>query len=262
MSKRATGKWDFWIDRGGTFTDIVARDPDGAHPRAQAAVGEPRRLSRRRHRRHPRSCWASRPARRSRPSAIAAVKMGTTVATNALLERKGDRTLLLITRGFRDALQDRLPGAARHLRQEDRQAGDALRARRRGRRARARRRHGRGRARPRGGRAATSRRRGTTASARSPSSSCTPGNIPSTSGRSRALAREHGLPAGLGQPRGLAADQARRPRRHHRGRRLSVADPAALRRQVAGSWARPPPATLAMTQTPRSGAATARTPRA
>ena len=51
------------------------------------------------------TCLGSRSASRSRPGAIGAVKMGTTVATNALLERKGERTLLLITRGFRDALR-------------------------------------------------------------------------------------------------------------------------------------------------------------
>ena len=97
-------KWDFWIDRGGTFTDIVGRDPQGVlhshkllseNPEAYAdaaiqgirdllgvEVGEPI------------------PSQR-----IDAVKMGTTVATNALLERKGERTALFITRGFGDALR-------------------------------------------------------------------------------------------------------------------------------------------------------------
>ncbi|MDX7952487.1 hydantoinase B/oxoprolinase family protein [Lichenihabitans sp. Uapishka_5] len=97
------GGWEFWIDRGGTFTDVVGRDPDGrlhatkllsenpeAYPDAALAgirdlLGVPRE--------------APIPSDR-----IDAVKMGTTVATNALLERKGDRTLLLTTRGFRDAL--------------------------------------------------------------------------------------------------------------------------------------------------------------
>ncbi|WP_336800563.1 hydantoinase B/oxoprolinase family protein [Kaistia sp. MMO-174] len=96
-------QWDFWIDRGGTFTDIVARDPEGrirAHkllsenPGAyrDAAVQGIRELM---------GVPAGAPIP---PGAIDTVKMGTTVATNALLERKGDRTLLLITRGFRDAL--------------------------------------------------------------------------------------------------------------------------------------------------------------
>ena len=97
-------KWQFWIDRGGTFTDIVAQRPDGkilVHKLLSEnpgryddapiqgirdllglAIGEPI------------------PAEQ-----IATVKMGTTVATNALLERKGDRTLLIITQGFRDALR-------------------------------------------------------------------------------------------------------------------------------------------------------------
>ncbi|MCK8781959.1 hydantoinase B/oxoprolinase family protein [Rhizobium sp. NTR19] len=97
------GKWDFWIDRGGTFTDIVGRRPDGtlvAHkvlsenPEAyrDAAVQGIRELL---------GLNAGEPI----PSdLIGAVKMGTTVATNALLERKGERTLLVTTRGFRDAL--------------------------------------------------------------------------------------------------------------------------------------------------------------
>ena len=92
--------WDFWIDRGGTFTDIVGRAPDGElHPLkllsenpeayADAAIEGIRRLL----------------GGTIEPVRIGTVKMGTTVATNALLERKGDRTLLLITRGFRDALR-------------------------------------------------------------------------------------------------------------------------------------------------------------
>src|SRR5665647_1203434 len=96
--------WDFWIDRGGTFTDVVARAPDGrltAHKLlsenpeayADAAVQGIRDLL---------GLKAGEPI----PAAkVGAVKMGTTVATNALLERKGDRTLLMITKGFRDALK-------------------------------------------------------------------------------------------------------------------------------------------------------------
>ncbi|MBX9462077.1 MAG: hydantoinase B/oxoprolinase family protein [Aquamicrobium sp.] len=98
------GKWDFWIDRGGTFTDIIGRDPEGElhplkllseNPEAykDAAIAGIRRLL---------GVRADAPV----PSdAIGDIKMGTTVATNALLERKGDRVLLLITRGFRDALR-------------------------------------------------------------------------------------------------------------------------------------------------------------
>ena len=96
--------WDFWIDRGGTFTDVVGRGPDGtltAHKLlsenpeayADAAVQGIRDLL---------GLGKGEPIP---PSLVGAVKMGTTVATNALLERKGDRTLLLITKGFRDALK-------------------------------------------------------------------------------------------------------------------------------------------------------------
>nr|WP_315259376.1 hydantoinase B/oxoprolinase family protein [uncultured Duganella sp.] len=96
--------WQFWIDRGGTFTDIVARTPDGRlrtlkllseNPEhyADAAIAGIRQLM---------GVAAGKPI----PVAqIAAVKMGTTVATNALLERKGEPTALAITRGFRDALR-------------------------------------------------------------------------------------------------------------------------------------------------------------
>jgi 5-oxoprolinase (ATP-hydrolysing) len=96
--------WQFWIDRGGTFTDIVARDPDGHLSTHKLLSENPERY---------------------KDAAIAgiktilgvaldaaipdglieAVKMGTTVATNALLERKGDRTLLLVNKGFADALR-------------------------------------------------------------------------------------------------------------------------------------------------------------
>ncbi|AZO76073.1 MULTISPECIES: hydantoinase B/oxoprolinase family protein [unclassified Mesorhizobium] len=97
-------KWDFWIDRGGTFTDIIGRDPQGQlHPRkllsenpevyADAAIQGIRDLL-------GLKTGATIPTDR-----IGDIKMGTTVATNALLERKGDRVLLLITKGFRDALR-------------------------------------------------------------------------------------------------------------------------------------------------------------
>ena len=95
---------DFWIDRGGTFTDVVGRRSDGtlvAHkllsenPEAyrDAAVQGIRDLL---------GLARGEPIP---PGRVGAVKMGTTVATNALLERKGERTLLLTTRGFRDALR-------------------------------------------------------------------------------------------------------------------------------------------------------------
>ena len=104
LSENSSGRWDFWIDRGGTFTDVVGRDPSGAlharkvlseNPEAyrDAAVhgirlhlglgkGEP-----------------------VPEGTIGEVRMGTTVATNALLERKGERLALVTTKGFRDALR-------------------------------------------------------------------------------------------------------------------------------------------------------------
>ncbi|KAA0697828.1 5-oxoprolinase [Neorhizobium sp. P12A] len=97
-------RWDFWIDRGGTFTDIVGRDPDGAL--------------------HARKVLSENPAAYSDAAVqgirlhlgltngepipaglIGEVRMGTTVATNALLERKGERLALVTTKGFRDALR-------------------------------------------------------------------------------------------------------------------------------------------------------------
>ena len=111
--------WQFWIDRGGTFTDIVARAPNGRilthkllsdNPELyrDAAVQGIREL-------------LNLPAGAAMPSAhISSVKMGTTVATNALLERKGDRTVLVVTTGFADALriayQNRPHIFARHIR--------------------------------------------------------------------------------------------------------------------------------------------------
>src|SRR5689334_24059619 len=104
MAKAAAARWDFWIDRGGTFTDIVGRRPDGtlaAHKLlsenpeayADAAVQGIRDLL---------GLGADEAIPADR---IGAIKMGTTVATNALLERKGARTLLVTTRGFGDALK-------------------------------------------------------------------------------------------------------------------------------------------------------------
>jgi 5-oxoprolinase (ATP-hydrolysing) len=99
-----TSAWDFWIDRGGTFTDIIGRAGDGTlHTRkllsdnpgayADAAVQGIREL------------LGLTPGAPVPEGIIGSIKMGTTVATNALLERKGERTLLIITKGFRDALR-------------------------------------------------------------------------------------------------------------------------------------------------------------
>jgi 5-oxoprolinase (ATP-hydrolysing) len=96
--------WQFWIDRGGTFTDIVARRPDGSLVTHKLLSENPERYldSAVAGIRHLLGLSAGEPVPEG---AIEAVKMGTTVATNALLERKGEPTALAITRGFRDALR-------------------------------------------------------------------------------------------------------------------------------------------------------------
>lgn len=104
MSGTGSGQWDFWIDRGGTFTDVVARHPDGRiearkvlseNPEAyeDAALEGIRQFL---------GVQSTAPIPASR---INSVKMGTTVATNALLERKGDPTVLVITSGLKDQLE-------------------------------------------------------------------------------------------------------------------------------------------------------------
>jgi hypothetical protein len=104
----AGNRWQFWIDRGGTFTDVVGRrpEPDGSYTLVthkllsdnpeqyrDAAVAGIRHL------------LGLLPGQPVTPEDVECVKMGTTVATNALLERKGEPTLLVTTRGFRDALR-------------------------------------------------------------------------------------------------------------------------------------------------------------
>ncbi len=104
MTQQTLPRWQFWIDRGGTFTDVVGRRPDGSlvthkllsdNPEqyADAAVAGIRHL------------LGLKPGEPITPQRVECVKMGTTVATNALLERKGEPTLLVTTRGFRDALR-------------------------------------------------------------------------------------------------------------------------------------------------------------
>ena len=99
-----SGKWDFWIDRGGTFTDVIGRTPDGKLVAHKLLSENP-------------EAWKDSAIQGMRDllglksgdpfplAKVREIRMGTTVATNALLERKGDRTLLLITKGFRDALR-------------------------------------------------------------------------------------------------------------------------------------------------------------
>src|SRR5438067_67828 len=97
-------QWEFWIDRGGTFTDIVARRPDGGLATHKLLSENPDRY-RDAAVQGIRELLALSPDSPIPAGAIEAVKMGTTVATNALLERRGERTLLLITKGFADALR-------------------------------------------------------------------------------------------------------------------------------------------------------------
>ena len=98
-----TGAWQFWIDRGGTFTDVVARAPDGGIRTLKllsenpgryedAAIAGVRQL------------LGLHENEKISPAVVTAIKMGTTVATNALLTRSGEPTLLATTRGFGDAL--------------------------------------------------------------------------------------------------------------------------------------------------------------
>ncbi len=97
-------RWQFWIDRGGTFTDIVAKRPDGALVTHKLLSENPERY-RDAALEGIRALLGVAPGARIPAERIAAVKMGTTVATNALLERKGERTLLVITKGFADQLR-------------------------------------------------------------------------------------------------------------------------------------------------------------
>ncbi|MGW0768246.1 hydantoinase B/oxoprolinase family protein [Streptomyces sp. NPDC002676] len=90
--------WQFWVDRGGTFTDVVARRPDGRLLTHKLLSDNPARYA-------DAAVAGVRELLDGSTEPIDAVRMGTTVATNALLERKGERTLLVITQGFRDALR-------------------------------------------------------------------------------------------------------------------------------------------------------------
>ncbi len=103
-STTTSALWDFWIDRGGTFTDVIARAPDGGL-RARKLLSENPEA-------YPDAAVQSirdhlgLGAQDPIPAGvIGEVRMGTTVATNALLERKGEPTLLVVTRGFRDVLR-------------------------------------------------------------------------------------------------------------------------------------------------------------
>ncbi|MGB5622065.1 MAG: hydantoinase/oxoprolinase N-terminal domain-containing protein, partial [Gammaproteobacteria bacterium] len=103
-ASKNTAGWQFWIDRGGTFTDVVARHPDGRIEARKLLSENPRQyddavvagI---------RACLHSAGEQLDAEAVIDEIRIGTTVATNALLERHGEPTLLLITRGFGDALR-------------------------------------------------------------------------------------------------------------------------------------------------------------
>ncbi len=97
-------RWQFWIDRGGTFTDIVALRPDGT-TLTEKLLSENSQLYRDAGVEGVRRILGLKPGSPLPGDAIEVVKMGTTVGTNALLERRGEPTLLVITRGFGDCLQ-------------------------------------------------------------------------------------------------------------------------------------------------------------
>ncbi|MEM8978133.1 MAG: hydantoinase B/oxoprolinase family protein [Pseudomonadota bacterium] len=104
MTLRADSKWDFWIDRGGTFTDIVARTPSGSL-KTHKILSEKPESYKDAAVQGVREIMGLSNGDAIPKNAIRAIKMGTTVATNALLERKGERTILFITRGFKDLLR-------------------------------------------------------------------------------------------------------------------------------------------------------------
>jgi len=131
---KANGKWQFWIDRGGTFTDLVARRPDGSLQTLKLLSSDPE------HYRDAalagiRRCMGIAPDAPIPQGQLEAVKMGTTVATNALLERQGEPTVLVTTAGFRDALrigyQNRPELFARHIVLPEQLYGEVIEARER-----------------------------------------------------------------------------------------------------------------------------------
>ena len=226
---RQAGGWDFWIDRGGTFTDVIGRDPRGAAACAQAAVREPR-LSRTPRSRRSAACSALAPARRSRLARSASSRWArrsppTRCSSGAASARCWSPRAAFATRSRSATRRGPKIFARQIIKPEQLYAGvveidervladgtveaapdPATRARGAG-----------------GG-------EGRGLSTRSRSSSCTPIAIPRMSGWSAAIARELGFAQVSESHACSRAHQARRARRHHGGRRLSVADPRALRR--------------------------------
>ena len=231
--------------------------PDGGLLTRQAALRGPGAVRGRRRRRACAICSGCATTSRSRRERVADVRMGTTVATNALLERAGSPTLYVTTRGFGDALrigyQDRPdifaldirlpePAYARVLEVDERVGADGHGgpdARR-----------GRGAARARG-----ARRAGLDAVAdRLHARLRAPG---ARAARGGAGARRRLLP-GLRLARDEPADEARRPRRDHGGRRLPLPHPPALRGRRGGAARRRAPALHAVARRPHRRAAVPR----
>ncbi len=104
VTTTSNARWQFWIDRGGTFTDIVAKRPSGELMTHKLLSENPERYKDAAVQ-GVRELLGLRAGEAIPAEQIEAVKMGTTVATNALLERKGERTLLVVTKGFRDQLR-------------------------------------------------------------------------------------------------------------------------------------------------------------
>lgn len=95
----ATGSWEFWIDRGGTFTDIIGRTPAGELVTLKLLSENPERYA------DAASAGMEALIKRHGEAPVSSVRMGTTVGTNALLEHKGEPTVLAITAGHKDALR-------------------------------------------------------------------------------------------------------------------------------------------------------------
>src|SRR5262245_19739689 len=94
-----TGSWEFWIDRGGTFTDVIGRTPAGELATLKLLSENPEHYA------DAASAAMEALMARHGEAPVSAVRMGTTVGTNALLERKGEPTVLAITAGHKDALR-------------------------------------------------------------------------------------------------------------------------------------------------------------
>lgn len=131
MTKVAKPGWHFWIDRGGTFTDVVALDPDGAMVTRKLLSSNPERYQDAAIQ-GIRDLLKLAPGEALPSDEIASVKMGTTVATNALLERQGEDVVLVTTQGFGDMLrigyQNRPRLFERHILLPDRLEGHVIEA--------------------------------------------------------------------------------------------------------------------------------------